>query len=217
MINLTLDNSQAFLRKISNNLLTCGEEKVTAFTLPLEGITLSAEELDELLGKCTHRSWFDKKRDGALHPMPWWEAREKRDFHLSAELEADEVTFTLPGGKELTFEPILDEEDDQVKSPAARITHIVLSPQPGGTTLLAFHLTVRPGIGKENLALQEHQFHHLGVTLSNTREAKRKGSQAQLALGETPSEEGAGEPDAPRGRGRPSDSVRREMDGREVH
>ena len=216
MINLALTDAQGFLRKISNNLLNCGDDKVPAFTLPIEGISLDADALDALLGKFTHRSWFDKKRDGAYHPMPWWEAREKRDFHLSAELECDEVTLTLAAGKKITFEAEGDHDDeDEPYTPGAKISHLVLTPQPGGTTLLAFHLTVRPGIGKENLALQEAQFHHIGITIEETREAKRKAAQGSLAL--APAEpEGDGEPPA-RGRTKSSADVAREMAGRQAH
>lgn len=216
MINLALTDAQGLLRKISNNLLNIGDEKVPAFTLPIEGVSLDAEQLDALLGKFTHRSWFDKKRDGAVHPMPWWEGREKRDFHLSAELECEAVTLKLISGKTVTFEAEGDPDDeDEPYTPGAKISHLVLTPQPGGTTLLAFHLTVRPGIGKENLALQEAQFHHIGITIEETRESKRKAAQGSLAL--APAEPEGEAETAARGRGKSSADVAREMASRQAH
>ncbi len=219
MINLTLNNAQGFVRKISNNLLSCGDEKVVAFTIPIDGISLNPAQLDALLGRFTHRSWYATKPDGAVHPMPWWEGREKRDFHLGIEFECAEVTFTLPGGKELTFEAQGDREDeDDPYTPGARLTHLVLTPQPGGQTLLAIHITVRPGVGKENLLLQEQQWHHVGITLGEVREGKRKALQAQLALGEGPQTIPDPAPENPKARGLPSAlEVRAEMERRGTH
>ena len=75
-----------------------------------------------------------------------------------------------------------DDEDD-VGRPACVLSSIVLRPQPGGLTELRFSLTLRPGLSKTNLQLQEHQHREIKITLTDaTPVAKGAGKQAQLPL-----------------------------------
>jgi hypothetical protein len=184
-LQLALTAAAAFMRKISNNLLNIGDDKITAFTLPIDGVVLKAEALDALLGKYTHRSWFDKHKDGSAHPMPWVVALPGGGIALECEFECEGVEIVV-GRKTLVFESE-EGEDGSESVPAARIKSLVLTPRAGGDTLLAFHLQVRPGLGDENLALQRCQHSNIVLTLGDTKlaEAKRKQQELPLEQGES--------------------------------
>lgn len=186
---LKLENAQAFLRKISINVLSQDSEN-TLFTLPCEGIALSREQLNAYMGPRTFESWFDKRKDGTWVPMDWVLRLPEGSIALDEKFETDGCEIVVTGKKELVFEPQEPEEDDEEGEPAARITQIVLTPKVGGVVLLAFHLQVRPGLGKENLALQQHQYRHITITLGNVEEIKRKAKQQDLDLNpkDSPSE-----------------------------
>lgn len=179
---LPLENVQALLRKISINVLNKDAEQ-TLFTLPFEGVTLSREQLNAYMGDYTFESWFNQRGD-VWHPMPWIARLPKGEIVIEDEFESDGAEIIVSGGKELVFEAgDRDEDDDEEPAPPVRVTNIVLTPKPGGVTLLGFHLQVRPGLGKENLALQEHQFRHVTVTLGDTKLAtSSKGKQQSLPL-----------------------------------
>jgi hypothetical protein len=178
---LVLEAAGATMLKISNNVPGKIADNIT-FTLPFEGIALSAEQLDYFMGRFTHRSWYEKRKDGSWHPMEWWSKRAKQDFPIEDEFDCDTVTLAVSGGKELEFESTEAEDDDHADRPAARITSIVLTPQAGGTTLMAFHMQVMPGIGKTNLALQEHQYRPVAITLGQTKLSTKGNKQQQLPL-----------------------------------
>jgi hypothetical protein len=178
---LKCENAQAFTRKISINVLGKDPEN-TLFTIPLEGIALNREELNAYMGERTFESWFDKRKDGTWVPMDWISRLPEGSITLDEKFETDGVEIIVSGKKELVFEPTEPDDDDDAPEPAARIGQIVLTPKVGGITLLAFHLQVRPGLGKENLLLQQHQYRHVTLTLGNLEQIKRKGRQQDLAL-----------------------------------
>src|SRR5579863_9751469 len=152
---LKLEDAHATMKKISINVLGKDAEN-TLFTLPLEGIELSREQLNGILGDRTFEAWYQQKPDGAWHPMDYWRLRKNGDFAADDEFTCDELTITLSGEKEIEFETEeADEEDpDSEEVPAAKIHSLVFKPTAGGVTLLSLHMQVRPGMGKDNLALQ---------------------------------------------------------------
>jgi hypothetical protein len=165
---LSLTNVKAFLRKVSNNLLNRGDEKVTAFTLPMSEVALDRKALNELLGARTFEAWFEQRKDGSWHPMPYWMLRKDGSFALDVEYDTAGVEISGGGRAPIVFEGEEAESEKGEDTPAGRVSNIVLTPQPGGMTLLAFHLQVCPGVGRENLALQQLQYHHLVLTLGET-------------------------------------------------
>lgn len=178
---LTLENARGTTAKISLNVLH-KDANLTIFTIPVEGVELVEEQLDSFLGKYTFRSWYEKRKDGSWHPCGWWLHRKDADFPIDEEFHTDSLTLGLSGDQVLEFETQEPEEEDDDKVPAAKITSIRLKPTAGGVTLLSFHLQVRPGLGKDNLLLQEHQFRPVTVTLGETTLAPKKGKQQSLPL-----------------------------------
>jgi hypothetical protein len=186
---LTLDAKVCRLGKISNNLERHADDYVTAFTIPVAGLMLTKAELNKFMrDKYCYQSWFDTTQPGAGSPMSWW---GDEHFHLSQSFEADELTILVSGDRPLTFEAELksngDDDDDgngeETKRAACEITKIMLRPQYGGLTELRFHLSLRPGIGKANLQLQEHQHREVKLTLIGGRVKAKNDRQPQLPMG----------------------------------
>ncbi|MGH8219957.1 MAG: hypothetical protein ACREUT_15550 [Steroidobacteraceae bacterium] len=187
MTMLALDNAQCLLRKISINVLNQDAEQ-TLFTIPCEGVPLTREQLNAYMGEFTFESWFNQDARTKLYsPMPWVLRLPKGEIAIEDEFEADGAELIVSGGKTLVFEADEDadgDDEDDDRAPPVRVTSIRLKPTAGGVTLLAFHLQVRPGLGKDNLTLQEHQFRQVKLTLGNTTLAERKGRQSALNFGE---------------------------------
>lgn len=177
---LNLEDKLCRLGKISNNLEKHGNEYVTAFTIPVSGLLLTADELNEFMGdKHCHSSWYDKR--GQLEsPMPWWRGES---FAIGDAYEAEGLTITVSGDRELEFEgeePKGEEDDGRA---ACEITRIVLEPQQGGLTEMRFSLSLRPERGRTNTLLQEHQHREVKLTLEDAHAKDVKSTQDQLPLG----------------------------------
>ncbi|HEY6925971.1 MAG TPA: hypothetical protein VI653_20995 [Steroidobacteraceae bacterium] len=179
---LVLEAARGVMTKISLNVLH-KDPKLSIFTIPVEGVELVEQQLDAFLGKYTFRSWYEQRPDGAWHPCGWWHHRKDSDFPIDEEFHTDLLTLEFTGDISLDFETEEPEEDDGDRVPAAKITSIRLKPTAGGVTLLSFHLQVRPGLGKDNLLLQEHQYRPVVITLGETTLAPKKGKQQSLPLG----------------------------------
>lgn len=178
---LVLDAVESKARKISNNLLNFGDEKVTAFTIPLEQIPLLEAAVDALCGKYTFRSWFNQDAATKLwSPMPWWATLEGGVLKLNLEIEVDDVEIII-AGRTLTFEH--DEDSEGHERAIGKVSNIVVKAITGGVVQMSLHLQVRPGRGAENLALQDGQYESMTVTLGDTRLIAKKGDkQQQLPL-----------------------------------
>jgi len=168
--------------KISINVLGKDADN-TLFTLPIQGIELSREELNRILGDRTFEAWYQQKPDKSWHPMDFWHARKNGSFEIDQEFTADALTITVSGNKDIEFETVEAEGDDDDDRPAATIDSLVFKPTAGGVTLLSLHLQVRPGLAQDNLALQKHQFRPVTITLSDVQQLKAKNAQQSLALG----------------------------------
>jgi hypothetical protein len=183
---LNLTGKLCRMGKVSNNTEYHGaEEWESAFTIPITGVMLTREELNDFMrDKHCHASWYNTGGKGGLvEPMPWWHGEE---FSVSAKYESDDLMLTMSGDRELTFEPVEPDPDDEddVGRPACVLSSIVLRPQPGGLTELRFSLTLRPGLGKTNLQLQEHQHREIKITLTDAAPIEKASRQPQLPLGD---------------------------------
>lgn len=133
--------------KISNNLEKHGDEEVTAFALPFASVMIDADTAAAIAGdKDFWRSVFNDNK-GFLEPMPWVRA----PISFPEKYAAAVAAITLPTDETLTFEE-------------CRIDAIEVMPTAGGLCELKFQLQITPGIGRENLLLQEYQ-HHKGIRL----------------------------------------------------
>lgn len=180
---LNLADKTCRMGKIANNLENHGGEWVTAFTIPISALTLTKDELNEFMrDKYTHASWFETKRD-LVQPMAWWQGE---GFALSGSIEAEEVRIELSGDRVVTIEaeePDDSEDEDDVGTPACRLSRIELTPLVGGLTELRFHLYLHPGVGRNNLYLQEHQHREVRLTLLEAQRTKGDvAPQPQLPL-----------------------------------
>lgn len=179
------------LGKISNNLELHGDEEVTAFQIPVEGVMLDAKELCALLeDKFAHQLIFNDKR-GLKEPT---DALRKLDaLKLKDNFEGATVIMTLTGDRELEFDE-------------CNLKELTLEPQVGGLTALAFKVYLRPGIGANNLLLQEHQHREVKLTITNATVAmKAKSRQQDLPLSNGEDDDGedeAEEAPKPKRRGR---------------
>lgn len=183
---LSLEAKHCRMGKISNNLEKHGEEYVTAFTIPISGVMLTKDELNEFMGdKHCHASWFETKRD-VQQPMPWWGTES---FGISGAYASDSLVIVVSGDRALEFEAEEPEEEGADVRPACELSRITLTPQVGGLTEMAFALSVRPDLGKTNLMLQEHQ--HREVKLSILEASAKERAEKQAALPLAPAEDGA--------------------------
>lgn len=108
-----------------------GDEDVPACDIPLEGITLSREELDALLGAGTHKALFAAPKKGAP-PEPRF--RQLKPFVLRDKYEDCTVSLALGINRE---EVTLDE---------CKLARITLEPQVGGMTALSCQVQCAPTV-----------------------------------------------------------------------
>ena len=183
MTKLSFDGAAAVMRKISINVLGKNAEH-TLFTLPLEGIELSRKELNTILGDRTFEAWYYQKPDGSWHPMDYWRLRKNGDFAIDDEFTSDALTITVSGDKEIEFETEEADEDDpdSEEVPAAKLHSLVFKPTAGGVTLLSLHMQVRPGMDRDNLQLQKHQYRPVKITLGEATRKERKSQQGELGF-----------------------------------
>ena len=183
---LKLDAMICRFGKISNNLECHGDDYVTEFNIPVSGVMLTAEQLNDFIGDpYCDKSWFNTTKAKLKEPMAWW---ERGDFRLKDSLEADACTVKVSGDRQLEFE-----RKDEL--PACRISRMTLRPQVGGMTELSFQLQVRPGIGKTNLILQEHQNREVRLTVGDAKLVTKSKQQA-LPLGAAEDGDDSEKPDA---------------------
>jgi hypothetical protein len=190
---LTLTGKTCRMGKVSNNLERHGADWISAFTIPITELMLTKAELNSLMrDPLCWASWFATGgKAKADEPMPWW-GGESFDLHES--FEADKAMITVSGARDLEFEATGDPKEDDYRA-AMVISGITLTPRTGGMTELNCKIYVLPGLGKTNLALQDHQHREIKLTVVKARVEDREKRQPQLPMGEggTQSEPAAGE------------------------
>jgi hypothetical protein len=145
---------------------------------------LDDEQINALLGdKYAYRCLFNKAKD-ASKPCDWLTKCDP--IKLTESFEDAVVMITLIGDEELEF------EDCRLKD-----LSLEFSPNYAGQCAMSFKLYLQPGIGKENLQLQEHQNHEVRLTVTNaTVMLKAKGRQKDLFAADGEGEGGHPDPDA---------------------
>jgi hypothetical protein len=189
---LRLDEKLCRFGKISNNLERHGDDYETGFTIPVEELMLSKAELNAFMrDPLCWQSWYDtSKGNRAAEPMPWWGGES---FSLAESFEADEGSVIVSGDKALEFKSSGDPKGDDYRAGIV-ISKINLQPRTGGLTELSCSIYVRPGLGKTNLVLQDHQHREVKLTLIDAKVAEREKRQPQLPLGEASDKPESGDP-----------------------
>jgi len=176
MTLLALTDEHARMGKISNNLETHGEaeSKITGFTLPLE-MRISRYQLVTLMGAEFDAAVWENDERTIDDAVPW--ARRCSPLALTDEVyvgvESELVLAGPTPGHELKF---LD----------CRVSKLELVGfDQGDYTRVKCHLYVRPGIGHDNLLLQEYQEHEIAVQITSGKlRVKADKAQQQLPLTE---------------------------------
>jgi hypothetical protein len=180
MALLELTDEHAQLGKISNNLEHAGEDKaaVTGFTLPLR-LRIARAQLIGFMGEEFDRAvWLQTSAGGDIVAAPW--ARRLLPFALDGETYVGVKSAIVLGGQ---LEPANGQELTFDDCRVSKVTLVALA--PGGITEIHCHLYVRPGIGLENLALQEYQEREIAVQMTSGKlRVKADKAQQELPLNE---------------------------------
>lgn len=180
-----LIDKRTMLGKISNKLEKHGDEEVVGFMVPFSELMIDPPEQCLLLrDKYFDRCAFNKVK-GALTPCDWLGACEP--ISLSDSYEDAVMLMTISGDRELEF------DGGMLKD-----LKLDFDPKYGGQAALSGKLYLRPGIGKENLQLQEHQHREVRLTITNATvmlKAKAKQQDMFAAQGESEETEDEGEQD----------------------
>lgn len=171
-MKLNLIDEHARMGKISNNLERHGDDDViTGFTIPIE-MRITRGQLQELMGEEFDSSVWKPSpvSGGGSFVAKDWVTR-LLPFSLGVEVYVDVAAALGLGGRELEF---VDCRVSQLQMIAFGL---------GGIVVLKCHLYVRPGIGSENLLLQEYQEHEVAVSMmAGKLRVKADKAQQQLPL-----------------------------------
>jgi hypothetical protein len=170
MTTLALMDEHAKMGKISNNLELHGEAQsvITGFTLPIE-LQVPRAQLVQLMGEAFDRAVWTLDGTGMLTGVDW--VRRLLPLGLTDETYIGVAAVLGLGGRELEYAD-------------CRFSKIeILALGNGGITHVKGHLYLRPGIGSENLLLQEFQEHEIAVSISAGKlRVKADKAQQQLPL-----------------------------------
>jgi hypothetical protein len=184
MTTLALTDEHARMGKISNNLEFAGEAEavITGFTLACE-LQVPRQQLIELMGEEFDRAVWTVDNTGMIVGVDW--ARRLLPLAIGGETYVGVAALLGLGGRELEF----------VDSRVSKIELLAFG--NGGITHVKCHLYVRPGIGSENLLLQEYQEHEIAVSMSAGKlRVKADKAQQQLPLEPPAAESGIPPADA---------------------
>lgn len=165
--------------KLSNNLEKHGDQEITSFALPFASVMIDEATANAIAGDPYFtRSIFNDNK-GFLEPCTW----VRESIRFPEKYDSAVASITLPSDEILTFED-------------CRIGAIEIMPTAGGLCELKFQLQVAPGIGRENLLLQEYQHSKsIKLEIADAKVAlKKKSGQANLALVGGGAKEGEDEP-----------------------
>jgi hypothetical protein len=169
-------------KKFSSNGEGEGEKRTDDVKFALEGLMLSAKELDKILGEGAHERLFTKAKSDALEPVFGEDVNELKLVHRYVDstvtLALDEETLTLV---------------------QAKIMGVVLQPQVGGMTWMACDIEAPAVEGVD--AIRTHSGLKIGIQLSFGQKPVLDKRQKSLPLNEG-DDEGIAEVDEKPAKGR---------------
>lgn len=166
---LDIRDEHCRLGKISNNLEKNGEDgdEVTGFTIPITELQLGAEEINAFMEEPYADRWmFNTRARGTKEPV----SEKIKPFALKEDFDDATITLTVSGDREIELQ-------------GCKVKDVTLEPMKGGAVHVNCRIYVRPGLGKENLLLQEHQNREVRITIADAKVAtKKKSGQKDLDL-----------------------------------
>jgi hypothetical protein len=152
-------------KKFTSNGEGDGEKREDVVTFSLEGLMLTAKELDKVLGDGAHDRLFRKDKGESLIPAFGDDVNELKLVHRYLE---STVTLTL--------------DDDTLTLPASKILKVVLQPQIGGMTWMACEIE-SPAVGEVD-GIRKHSGLKIAAQLAFGQKPVADKAQKSLALNE---------------------------------
>ena len=182
MLNLTkrpckLGNS------MSTNTEKHGDEDVGAIDLPLDGIMLTAAELDAILGDGTHDALYVRSSNGNAKGLSEVRFPQLKPLAFKEHFEGARVDLWLG----------YEDGDARVGFSGAKVRNVKLTLQAGGLTKLECSIRATPD-PEEVAQLYDFLNHEGSVGIRNGKvaEPKAKDKQKSLPLAEGAEDESAG-------------------------
>lgn len=182
-MKLSIDGAICRIGKISNNTLKLGDGKFESeFTIPFEGIVLMRDQLNDALEDTrAFDSWYETSVGKPAKPCAWW-LHSKGEFPIPDDHEGKWLHIQFTGGQVIEFSETDGKSEKDKKTPGFRISKIVFVPNFGGLTEFKGSFHVRPGLGRENLLLQEHQHREVKIWFGQTKPVEKDSRQESLPL-----------------------------------
>jgi hypothetical protein len=179
VLKFDLEDALVRLGKISNNTLP---SDITEFTIPCTELVISEDQgnmvmRDKYFGRCVFNTVKDVKQ------VCEWVIACGGEIPVPGKFQLDYLCIEGDGNTKIEFESEGDPKDPDEYIPAARLSNMALKPVTTGVHELLFSFSVRPGRGKENLFLQDHQNRPVKITFGDARLIRKESRQAELALG----------------------------------
>ena len=165
---LNIESTHAVLGKVSNNIENHGDEEVTAFDIPVSGILLSREQVNQLLDdSVADRVLFNTTRTKDVQPS----LKCFEPFALKDKFDGATIRFDFGTGKGEKFTL----KDCKAKG-------VTLEPQNGGNTLVALSIRVRPENDAQILQLLGHQNRSCKISISEAKIATNAAAKKQMDM-----------------------------------
>lgn len=175
---LNIQTIFALMGKLSNNLERHGEDEVTAFEVPVQGITLSAEAFNSLMEDPYADRWLFSDKADMREPN----AVKFKPFEMIDTFEEAVVTMTL-GEKAFTFHD-------------CRIKGVTIEAKRGGDIFLGFSVRIRPENPEQIIQLIDYQNHEIKIDVQDAKVVLKGGrKQQELALSQPADDAAAAESD----------------------
>jgi len=159
---LNIRETFAQMGKISNNLEKHGEDDVTAFDIPVSGITLTGEEVNALIEDPYGDRWLFNTVKDLREPN----VAKFKPLEMLDSFEDATIVLTVPRGASYTFA-------------GAKIKSITLDPQRGGETLVSFSVRVRPENDDQIVDLIDSQNREVKIDIADAKVMMKGGRKQQ--------------------------------------
>lgn len=159
---------------MSTNTERHGDEDVGAIDLPLDGLVLTADEFDALLGSGAHEALYRKARgNGSTDSLPMPRFEGLKPFAFKQHFEHARVELFL--------------DDERYGWADCKVRNVQVTLQAGGLSVLKCSVRARAE-PDEVAVLYDHLNRDAGVAIRNAKIAqptKAKDNQTELPLGES--------------------------------